>query len=342
MAWTDLKTAVAAIIKTNGAQEITGALHQGIVNTIIDTIGEDASYKGIATPSTTPGTPDGKLFYLAKTAGTYSNFSGIVLSKYEIAYLIYDSGWAKHVIQDFRESISQTYSRSISTDLVGLMDYIFTALFSKGYTPLSPIDTLDSVYINSEGAIVSGASTRHIDIYALTNLELIRISGGISGDIVMVWAIYDDPALTILFEKGVMVPDYTSPMIVNVTGNKERYIAVCRIDGGSILTQSIDFTNNTVSQSQIGIAGGVAKQDDITTIFNDLYIRTPEEMIPSSIQDSVYINSSGVVIAGASTRHINVYSLTNIDKVRISGGISGSAAKSPLTAMIEIIMMMKR
>jgi len=79
MAWTDLKASVAAVIKTNGNQEITGALLQSTLNSIIDQVGANASYKGVAIPSTNPGTPDALVFYIASTQGTYANFGGFVL-----------------------------------------------------------------------------------------------------------------------------------------------------------------------------------------------------------------------------------------------------------------------
>ena len=76
--WSDLKAAVAKVIKTNGNQEITGAVLQNALNNIISNVGENASFAGVATPSTNPGTPDGNIFYLATEPGTYSNFGGIV------------------------------------------------------------------------------------------------------------------------------------------------------------------------------------------------------------------------------------------------------------------------
>lgn len=79
MAWTDLKAGVAAVIKTNGNQEITGGLLQLTLNSIIDQVGANASFKGVATPSTSPGSPDGPVFYIASTQGTYANFGGFVL-----------------------------------------------------------------------------------------------------------------------------------------------------------------------------------------------------------------------------------------------------------------------
>lgn len=76
--WSTLKAAVAKVIKTNGNQEITGAVLQNALNNIVSSVGENSTFAGIATPSTNPGTPDGPVFYLATQAGTYSNFGGIV------------------------------------------------------------------------------------------------------------------------------------------------------------------------------------------------------------------------------------------------------------------------
>ena len=40
---------------------------------------ENATFKGVATPTTTPGTQDGHVFYIASAQGTYTNFGGFVL-----------------------------------------------------------------------------------------------------------------------------------------------------------------------------------------------------------------------------------------------------------------------
>ena len=142
-----LKTAIQANIRTNGNEEITGAILQDILLSMVSTMGDGAInaltealqveitnrqnavsgeataraeadselsgrinaeataraeadtqlnnsitaittrlnegyvYAGIATPSTNPGTPAGKVFYIALQAGTYTNFSAIVVAK---------------------------------------------------------------------------------------------------------------------------------------------------------------------------------------------------------------------------------------------------------------------
>ena len=91
-----LKAAIRDVVKTNGNNEITGALLQQSLLAMIDSMGVVGyQYVGIATPATNPGTPDQNVFYLASTAGTYSNFGGVVLADGEIAVLKYNGTWTK-------------------------------------------------------------------------------------------------------------------------------------------------------------------------------------------------------------------------------------------------------
>ena len=96
--WTILKAAIADIIKTNGNQEITGQLLQNVLNNIVSSVGENATFAGIAIPTTNPGAPDGPVFYLAATAGIYPNFSGNEVLGGEAAILLWNNGaWSKKV-----------------------------------------------------------------------------------------------------------------------------------------------------------------------------------------------------------------------------------------------------
>ena len=90
-----LKAAIAAAIKQNGNNEITGNLLQQQLLAMVNSLGVGYQYVGIATPETNPGTPDQNVFYLASTAGTYANFDGLVLADGEIAILKYNGTWSK-------------------------------------------------------------------------------------------------------------------------------------------------------------------------------------------------------------------------------------------------------
>lgn len=94
----ELKAAVVSVIKANGNQEITGQVLQNTLATLISQIGVNATFAGIATPSTAPGTPDQNVFYIAGQSGTYPNFNAIVLDN-EVAILSNKSGtWVKTTI----------------------------------------------------------------------------------------------------------------------------------------------------------------------------------------------------------------------------------------------------
>ena len=96
--WNVLKTAVANIINANGNQEITGQLLQNVLNNIITNVGENATFAGIATLNTNPGVPDGPVFYLTATAGTYPNFNGLEVQDGEaVIFLWNNNAWSKKV-----------------------------------------------------------------------------------------------------------------------------------------------------------------------------------------------------------------------------------------------------
>lgn len=90
-----LKQAVSDVIKTNGNQEITGAIMQNTLLSIISTVGSNATFAGIATPETNPGTPDQNAFYLASQPGIYSNFGGVELTDQVIIFINKEGNWKK-------------------------------------------------------------------------------------------------------------------------------------------------------------------------------------------------------------------------------------------------------
>lgn len=107
--WSNLKSSLASVIKNNGNNEITGQALQDVLNSIISNLGANAQFAGVATPETTPGTPDGDVFYLAGKAAVYSNFSQITLENGEVAALIWNgSSWTK-------KTISHPYVNDLTT-----------------------------------------------------------------------------------------------------------------------------------------------------------------------------------------------------------------------------------
>ena len=87
-----LKSAIQQVVKTNGNNEITGALLQQSLLAMINSLGSGYQFAGIANPKTNPGTIDQKAFYLAATAGTYENFGRLELDD-KLTILKYDTQW---------------------------------------------------------------------------------------------------------------------------------------------------------------------------------------------------------------------------------------------------------
>lgn len=90
-----LKAAIADVVKTNGEQAITGANLQTVLLSIVNSIGADYTFAGVATPSTSAGTPDQNVFYVGG-AGTYDNFgSSYVVQDGSIGLFQYNGTWTK-------------------------------------------------------------------------------------------------------------------------------------------------------------------------------------------------------------------------------------------------------
>ena len=78
--YANLKATINANIKANGNEEITGPILNTVLNQAVTTLGAGYQYMGVATPATSPGTPDANVFYIAATPGTYTNFGGKVVA----------------------------------------------------------------------------------------------------------------------------------------------------------------------------------------------------------------------------------------------------------------------
>lgn len=109
----ELKQAVSDVIKTNGNQEITGQVLQNTLLSIINIVGANATFVGIATPTTIPGTPDQNIFYLATIEGRYINFDNIILPNSISVIYINNNQWAYKIILQYNVKFidSEDYNR---------------------------------------------------------------------------------------------------------------------------------------------------------------------------------------------------------------------------------------
>lgn len=106
MSWTNLKAAIATAIKTNNNQEITGVTLQNILISIVNSVGANATFGGVATPSTNPGTPDGPVLWFVGQGGQYPNFNNTTVSDNVIGVFVFDgNNWAFTVIANIGKTL---------------------------------------------------------------------------------------------------------------------------------------------------------------------------------------------------------------------------------------------
>ena len=130
--WDNLKAAIQDVIKENGNEEITGQVLQNTLLSIVNNLGENATFAGLATPTTNPGTPDGVIFYIATQQGTYQYFNNLAVNKGETAIFLYKTSWTKisvavapavpDVLQNSGTSTTDVMSQGAVTAIVGIDD----------------------------------------------------------------------------------------------------------------------------------------------------------------------------------------------------------------------------
>ena len=164
-----LKSAIQQVVKTNGNNEITGALLQQSLLAMVDSLGAFFQFAGVAEPSTNPGTPDQNIFYISGTAGTYSNIGGFVLNDGEFGVFLYNGTWQKYsfpIGKDYDAQIAQLAASvailqsdinnvvvspnkfipgDVRTGGMYSVNAVWTSnnrFFSTGFIPVNPGDTV--------------------------------------------------------------------------------------------------------------------------------------------------------------------------------------------------------
>ena len=148
-----LKSAIQQVVKTNGNNEITGALLQQSLLAMINSLGAGYQFIDVATTATKPGTPDQKVFYVANGKGTYTNFGGISITEDEVVILYYDTAWHKLLTG----IASQAKLSELERDLGQYAEFPSVAMTAE----------MTGKYINADGEFVDDADFNIADIGAV-------------------------------------------------------------------------------------------------------------------------------------------------------------------------------
>lgn len=161
----ELKQAVSDVIKTNGNQEITGAIMKNTLLSIISIVGVNSTFAGIAVPGTNPGTPQQNVFYLASQPGVYVNFGGVELIDQVIVLINKSGNWVKE------DTGIATNAESLKLD--SKFNLYKTAIFSDNLLNKNG-SFIDGKYIN--GISGNKISLKTNEDYAIS--DYIPVKGG--------------------------------------------------------------------------------------------------------------------------------------------------------------------
>lgn len=171
----ELKTAVAAVIKQNGNEEITGQIMQNTLLSMISNIGANSTFAGVATPETVPGTPDQNVFYLAGTPGVYANFGGYELKQGIVMFTNASGAFTAVDLGFSNDDLKRLFL--VDKSIIGIPNIDYDHLYNipAGGAPGSYIDinTFDTgwaiVPIDSGYMSVSGANITRVLFFSDIN-----------------------------------------------------------------------------------------------------------------------------------------------------------------------------
>ena len=154
--YSELKASINEIVKENGIGAITGTNLQLVLNNIVSVVGANATFAGIATPDTNPGTPDQNVFYIATVPGTYANFGGLSFSDSHL-YILYnkDGSWALSLLAD------TATSKDVLSEIQSLASEF--NVFDLSTTEIEESDTSEGALLNeATGEIKSYSDTDYV------------------------------------------------------------------------------------------------------------------------------------------------------------------------------------
>lgn len=124
-----LIAAIQEVIKTNGNEEITGALLQQSLLAMINSLGDNFQFRGVAYAATNPGTPDQNVFYISGS-GTYPNFNNTTVPDGYMGVFKYNGSWVIETLQvgkNYDSDISELNNKIINLDNINYVKDGLTA-----------------------------------------------------------------------------------------------------------------------------------------------------------------------------------------------------------------------
>lgn len=306
MAWNDLKASIASVIKTNGNKEITGNILQQTLNSIVDQVGLYATFKGVAEPDTTPGVPDGVVFYMAVQSGVYANF-GVTVPTNDLYVLKFNgTGWDLLNLGNNKDVVSYTEPQN-RTEQEKLIARTNTGAVGENIDPesnlLNPY-TVKEGWIDNTGAIHTQVGYYHSDFIPIEEGQTLFAS----------FSAGDNPQITLWDENHIFIPGTSvNSSTKQITGISISKYAVFSIVG-TPSNLMISTLENPPFSKYTPISGYIDK-----TIYDDISLRSEfttlknMEKIPGTYSEGIFEDASQVNYETSS--FIEVPSIDNNDSL---------------------------
>lgn len=210
----------------NNNKLIEGLTVKQYLLTIISSLTVGYQFMGVATPSTSPGTPDQNVFYVASTPGIYSNFDSFTLKSGQLVVFIYNGSWSSNIIFD-GSIINAEYllTLNMTGDNVFDPNYIRRNKIVQSSSPFAIIDFADA-YITKYYRVPStcekitisgvlGSETRYWRLSKEPNDTAEAIAGNSNGnvEIEMTAERRQYPYLCVTISRGILSPDFSGVVI---------------------------------------------------------------------------------------------------------------------------------
>ena len=160
--YASLISAVQSVIATNGSNAITGSILQQTLLSIINSLGANYQFVGVADGTTTPGTPDQNVVYVGG-AGTYPNFNAAVVPSGYLGVFKYNGSWTVETVM-----VGKDYDQEIREILVDVNGILANMQQSINILPLEYIVATTGYLRRTNGTTVQSGGYGYTDFIPVT------------------------------------------------------------------------------------------------------------------------------------------------------------------------------
>lgn len=172
----ELATKQDALTAGNGISIVGGVISSSVAEVVDNIVNAGYVFAGVATPSTDPGTPNAKVFYIANGKGTYTNFGGVSVTEDDVVVLKYDTAWSKvatgiasqEKLTELDNKIANL--KSVLSEFTTLPVELQTGYYDRYHDTLQPSEAYKSAKINVRSGEKYSISTK---VNASTSLAMI-------------------------------------------------------------------------------------------------------------------------------------------------------------------------